>query len=118
MLLIQNLTDDPKQEQSITLPDGSRLFLSLYYRQSQNGWFYQELSNVTQKFLVKGMRVVNIPNVLRQFKNLINFGLACYTQGNREPTQLQDFSSGASKLYILTQAEVLEYESYLVGGVL
>ena len=116
MLLIKNLTANAKQSQTLVLPDGSKLVITLEYKASQNGWFYTEISNSKQNLTVKGMRIVNNPNALRQFKNIINFGLACYTSGNREPTNIQDFASGASQLFVLTQSEVLEYETFLMGG--
>lgn len=113
MLLIQNLTADPLQQQSLVLPDGSQLLIEIYYRPQQYGWFFNTIQN--KGFSVKGIRITNNSNMLRQWKNLINFGLACYTDGNREPTQQQDFLSGAAKLYVLTAAEVLEYEKFIQG---
>lgn len=53
--------------------------------------------------------------MLRQWKNKIPFGLACYSVQNREPSQQQDFSSGTSKLYILNAIEVQQYEQLLAG---
>jgi len=119
MLLVQHLTSDPLQQVSLVLPDGSTLFLELYYRQSQLGWFFTKIQWIRRggaPFTINGLRVVNNPNILRQWKNIFSFGLACFTIGNREPTQQQDFASGQSKLYVLTTAEAQEYENYLRTG--
>lgn len=115
MLLIQNLTDDPLQDMSLVLPDGTQVFLEIYFRQYQQGWFINTIS-YGSNFLIQGLRISNNPSILRQWKNLIPFGLACYSAANREPSLIQDFSSGNSKLYILTAAEVAQYEIFLSGG--
>lgn len=113
MLEILNLTDAPLQQQTVVLPDGSNLFLTLYYRPQQYGWFINTLQR--GDFTLNGLRITNNPNLLRQWKNRLPFGLACFTQANREPTEKQDFLSGQSKLYILTEEEVIAYERYLAG---
>jgi hypothetical protein len=111
MLKIENLTSDPLQKQTVVLPDGSRVSIRLYYRPNQYGWFFDEISWNT--FLLRGLRVTNSPNLLHQWKNGIGFGIACFTKGNREPTQANDFSSDAASLYVLTADEVLEYDAVL-----
>lgn len=114
MLLIQQITSDAKQQQTLVLPDGSTVLLQLYYRPMQYGWFVNELSY--GGFTLYGLRVTNSPNMLHQWKNKLPFGLACYTVDNREPTQQEDFSSGNAKLYILTEAEVAAYAEFLANG--
>ncbi len=114
MLLIQQVTSNPLQAQNLTLPNGSSLSLVLYFRPIQQGWF---INNLTYgSFIINGMRITNSPNMLNQYRNQIPFGLACFSAFNREPSQQQDFSSGASKLYILTQAEVTAYAEFLKLG--
>lgn len=111
---IQTITSDPLQIQNFTLPDGSQLQMTLYFRPRQLGWF---INNLTYgDFEVNGIRIVNSPNLLYQYKNLISFGLACVTANGREPTQQQDFASGASTLYILSASEVAEYAEFLSNG--
>lgn len=55
--------------------------------------------------------------MLLQFKNQIPFGIACYSTNNREPSLQEDFSSGTSQLFILDQAEVKEYFTFLQTGI-
>lgn len=111
---IINITDDSSQSQSFTLPDGTILTFTMTYFPQQYGWFFT--SFIYGNLNINGLRICNNPNMLRQWENLIPFGLACYTAGNREPTQQQDFSSGASSLYILTSAEVQAYSEFLTNG--
>lgn len=80
----------------------------------QYGWFITEL--LYPDFTLRGLRITNSPNMLYQWRNLIPFGLACFSAGNREPSLQDDFVSGASKLYILSEEEVAEYTEYLKGG--
>lgn len=114
MLLIQQITSDALQTQTLVLQDGTTLGLTLYFRPLQYGWFINSLTYLT--FKLNGLRVCNSPNMLHQFRNQLPFGLACFSTGNREPSQQQDFSSGTSKLYILTAGEVAQYTGYLAGG--
>jgi hypothetical protein len=111
MYQIQNLTSDPKQTQVLVLPDGTQITFTIYYSSQQLGWFITDL--LYGSFEVKGVRITNNANILYQFRNQIPFGLYCVTAGAREPTLPQDFSSGASQLFILTAAEVAQYVSFL-----
>lgn len=114
MYEVTQVTSDPLQKQTLVLPDGSVIVMQLYYVQQQYGWFVPSLTYGS--FTLKGLRITNNPNMLRQWKNLIPFGMACFSVGQREPSQIQDFSSKNSILYILSEAEVVEYERYLSDG--
>lgn len=114
MKLIQQITSDPLQQQSLILDDGTAVKIQLYFRPMQFGWFINELSY--GDFLLQGLRITNNPNMLHQWRNKLPFGLACYTTGNREPTQQEDFSSATAKLYLLTAEEVEAYTEYLENG--
>lgn len=114
MFLIQQVTDNPLQKRTLVLEDGSTVSLEIYFRPMQFGWF---INNITYKdFELNGMRITNLPNMLNQWRNLIPFGLGCFSTANREPTQQQDFLSGASKLYILNEVECDEYAEFLRLG--
>lgn len=114
MYLIQQFTSDPLQKQNLILPTGNQFGLTIYYRPLQYGWFINELSY--GDFVLRGLRITNSPNMLNQFRNQIPFGIGCFTLANREPTQQDDFLSGASKLYILTEAECDAYAEFLRDG--
>lgn len=79
----------------------------------QLGWFFDFMT--WNNFTNQGMRVCNSPNILRQWKNLLTFGMACVSTGDREPSLQQDFFSGNSTLYILNAGEVQVYEAILSG---
>lgn len=108
---ILEITNDPLQIKNITLPDGSILKLTLYHIPQQKGWFINEL--VYGNTTLQGIRISVSYNMLRQFKNRLNFGLSCLTNNNVEPYDISSFSSGIAKLYILSKAEVIQYEDFL-----
>lgn len=114
MLLIQQITSDALQQQTLVLPTGDTFLLQLYFRPMQYGWFINQLTY--GDFQLQGLRISNNPNLLYQWRNKLPFGLACYSSSGREPSQQEDFSSGASKLYVLTAAEVRAYTEILENG--
>lgn len=111
MFQVQNIAATPYQKQSLVLPDGTAVTITLYFRSMQQGWFLENLTYGT--FILNGVRITNSPNILNQWRNQIPFGLACYSTNNREPGLLQDFSSLASILYILSEDETTAYAEYL-----
>lgn len=115
MLQIDGFTSNPRQKQTFVLEDGTRVQLTIHFIPMQYGWFITEL--IYEDFTLNGVRIVNSPNMLHQFRNQIPFGLACFTRGNREPTFQEDFETQASQLYLLTADEVDEYAEYLSGQV-
>lgn len=114
MFLIQQVTNNPNQKQTLVLQDGTSLTMTIQFVPMQYGWFITELTY--QSFTLRGLRITNSPNMLHQFRNQIPFGLACFSAANREPSQQDDFSSGASTLYLLSAAEVVQYTEFLAHG--
>lgn len=112
MYQVNQITSDPLQDQRLTLPDGSVIQMQLYFNPQQLCWV---MSLVYQGFILNSTQVTNSPNMLRQYQNIIPFGLACFSDSDREPSQQADFESGASKLFVLTKAEVMEYSEFLSG---
>lgn len=114
MYKITTVTDDPNQFQNLVLYNGNILELTMRYAPMQYGWFLTSLVYGTWE--LDNLRITVGYNLLRQFKNEIPFGLACLPNNiNREPTQQEDFESGAFNLYILNEDEVLAYEALLAG---
>lgn len=98
----------------LILYNGNILNLTLYFISLQQGWF---ITNLTyNNFTLNGLRVTASPNMLNQFRNQIPFGLGCFTTLLREPSLVQDFSSGNFNLYILDQSEIDEYAQILSLG--
>lgn len=113
MYKIEKITNYPRQSMTVVISDGSSFFMEIYFIPMQQGWFITQLTY--GDFEIKGLRITNNVNMLRNFRNKIPFGLACYSTANREPSLEDDFLSESSILYVLTEAEVLEVEDYLNG---
>ena len=115
MYQITGITDNATQNLSMVLPDGSTITMTMYYILQQSGWFFTNLQ-YSSGWNLQGVRITNNPNILYQWRNLVPFGLACFSTNDIEPTQITSFISGASNLYVLTAAEVAGYTAYINGG--
>lgn len=113
MQLINNLTSSPRQSFQIPIDTGEYVQFNLYYFITQKSWFFDFSYN---NYTSNGNRVVLSPNTLRHLKNLIPFGLAFMAEGNVEPFDISDFSSGRVGMYILNSEEVSEIESTVYGN--
>jgi hypothetical protein len=115
MYAIQNLTSDPLQNMTLILYNGNPIQFTIYFVPQQYGWFITNLQYGS--FTLNGLRITNSPNFLQQWKNILPFGMGCYsTQNSREPSLQQDFSSGANVLFLLDDTEVDEVTEYLENG--
>lgn len=115
MFQVQQVTTDPYQKQTLLLSGGGQVVIVMRFIPMQYSWVFESLTY--NNFLIENLRIVNSPNMLHQFRNQIPFGMACFSTDNREPSQQQDFSSRASILYILSEAEVIQFGEFLSGQV-
>lgn len=115
MKSVTGITAQPNQASFIVLEDGSRAQLTLFYRPQQLGWFFNLSwpgnAALPVPFTVNGMRLVSSPNILRQYRKLIPFGLMMFTIDQGEPMGQTCFVDGTADLIVLTAAEVLEIEA-------
>ena len=106
------LNADSKQEYTLVLPDGSTVDFKLEYVPNQAGWFYsvtyRDWSSVNRRLVVS-------QNMLRQFREIIPFGLACFSTDIYEPLYQDDIATGRITVCQLDQADVLEAE-VLIGA--
>lgn len=116
MNLITQITDSPYQTMNVTLPDSTSFSLTIQFVPLQYSWVITNLTYNT--FVLNGYKIVNSPNILHQWRNILPFGVSCYSNNNRDPSLQEDFSSGASILYTLDETEVNEVLSYFNTGVL
>ncbi len=113
MYQIKQITTDALQTQVLVSPEGFQIGFTLYFVEMQAGWFIRKLTYLD--FTLENVRVTNSPNILYQFQNQLPFGLACFSDHDREPSLIGDFFNGYSKMYILTAAECLAYSRFLRG---
>ena len=114
MKIIQGITDAPNQQMDVLIEGGTVATLTLYYREQQQAWFYD--INWNGNFICSGRQVVVHPNMLRQFRNLIPFGLAAFSPSNLEPLSQNAFADGTGTLVLLNATDVTNAESTFFPG--
>jgi len=111
MLTISNINPLPNQKLILTLETKETIIFELRFLPTQNSW----QGAITYKN-VPTMRFgfVNTVNLLRQFANLIPFGLMCFSEDGYDPFQITDFSinNGIAPrvtLFILNKTDIATY---------
>ena len=84
------------------------LQLLLEYNPVQYAWF---MSVTWNTFSVNALQVTASPNLLRQWKNTIPFGIMVTNTANIDPITLEDFASGVSTMYVLNATDVATFEN-------
>lgn len=110
MRYLNKISSQSQQQVYLTGNPGQRISLFMRYLPSQQFWMMDIGYN---DFQANGLLVVTSPNLLRAFKNIIPFGLACTTVDGNDPYYIDDFSLQRASLYLLTQAEVEAMEEEL-----
>lgn len=113
MNLLSGLTDQPKQESTIVLADGSRAVLRLEYHPNQLCWVYDLAWGEIE---IKGGQLTASPNILRQFRHRLPFGIAVLAAGDLDPTDQESFVNGSTLIYLLDAAEVDEVEAAIFNA--
>ena len=81
--------------------------LSLRFCDVTSCWVY---SIAKGDFVVQNARFCVSPNILRQYSNVINFGLMVYATDLIDPYLQIDFTSGRIAVYVLNEQEVKDIE--------
>lgn len=107
MLFLNKITAEAQQKFFLTGNVGQRIIMKLRYMPTQMLWL---MDIEYGDFKTNGIAVTSSPNMLRNYKDLIPFGLACVTGDGLDPYYIDDFSSGRSAMYLLNAADVIEVE--------
>ncbi len=113
MQQITNLSDEANQLAKVVLGDGSVASFQFQYLPAIERWAFSVTHpeiTLTLETLCAG------PNVLRQYRNTIPFGLGCYTTDGADPFYIQDFQSGRVTLYVLSADEVQFFEDSIFSS--
>lgn len=110
---IDNLTGFADQLSVLQLPDGTVANMELIFNGTTERW---TMNIVYGNFVCSGIGVCCYPNVLRQWRNILPFGIACTTSDQTDPFNINDFASGRALLYILSAADVQAVEIQIFGG--
>lgn len=107
MKLINSLSDAADQLVTVTLDDGSNVQLEFIFRAGAQRWF---LNVIHPALTLNGFGITQGPNILRQWRNLIPFGIAVQSVDLIDPIQSTDFQSGRVAVYVLNASEVKQVE--------
>lgn len=108
MQQITSITNSPNQRMTLVLENNETVDFILYYLPRMQSWFYDLTYN---ELTVNCSRVMLTPNSMRQFKKIIPFGMAFSAEGDVQPFDINDFSSGRVSMYVLNSDEVKQVES-------
>lgn len=110
---ISNLTNFANQTTQLQLPDGTIATMQLIYQGAPERW----IMNVSYgTFTASGIGVCTYPNILRQWKEILPFGLAFVTADQTDPFDINDFSTGRVAVYLLDETDIETIESTVFGG--
>lgn len=115
MVLIDNLSDSADQITAIQLTDGSVGTLELIFQGSTSRWIFNCTHASFPNGALNGQMLCVHPNILRNFKNLIPFGIACISNNGNDPVNLEDFANGNVSLFILDATDVKAVELSFFG---
>ncbi len=116
MILLQNLTDSADQIVNIQMPDGSIGTLELIFLASIQRWIYNFTHPKFTNGMIQGQMLCQHPNILRNFKNIINFGMSIISSTGNDPVGIEDFVNGNISIYILDASDVQYLETSIFTG--
>lgn len=118
MIQITNISTDAHQKTTVLLADNTSVVITLDFLPATGRW----VASVTRDlFSLKSVALCVHPNLLRSYRQVIPFGLACVASDGVDPFDIEDFESERIKLYILdntngeTDVNRVEAEMYQVG---
>lgn len=108
MLYLSDISNEYKQKFQVQTEDNKSFMFKLEFIENQQCWFYSLTYGI---LTINKKRLTTHPNFLRQFKNVLPFGMSCITDDGSEPFAIDDFSKERVKIYVLTSAEVQDLET-------
>lgn len=110
MLYINKITADASQQINLTGIPGIIIGLDLRWFGRNNLWVADISYNNT---LIQGVTVTESLNFLRQWKNILPFGISCLTTTGFDPSTVNDFVNQTANMYLLNSDDVAGVEAYL-----
>jgi hypothetical protein len=107
MLYINKLTNDAQQQITLTGIPNVQIAMSLRFMPRTAQWI---MGLQYQDFELEGLAIVASLNMLRQWKNILPFGISCLRADGLDPYQITDFQNKIANLYLLDAADVTTIE--------
>ena len=112
MLIINGLTNDAMQQLTLDGIPGVEINVTLRFMPRIQIW---NMDVAYGSFLAQGIPVLCSPNLLRQWRNIIPFGIACSNIYQLDPYTIIDFVNGNSTFYLLDGDDVASIEQTIYG---
>lgn len=110
---ITNLTNFADQVAQLQLPDGSTATMELIFNGATERW----TMNVSYgTFTATQIGVCCYPNMLRQWEEILPFGIAFTTADQTDPFDINDFVSGRVSVYLLNADDIATINTVVFGG--
>lgn len=110
MRQIEKLDDTAKQVFRVSIDGYDEVEISLEFKPLQYAWF---MSLTWGTFSLNNERVAISPNLLRQFQNILPFGIQISNVDAIDPFSKDAWLSGW-EMYILSEDELVEVEALYV----
>lgn len=107
MLYINKITNQASQQLRLTGIAGIQITLTLQYMPRTQTWIMGVDDGTTS---IQGLAVVCGLNLLRQWKNSIQYGICCIRADGLDPYQIDDFQNQVANLYLLDSSDVQTIE--------
>ena len=111
---IDNLTNNHNQATDIVLDDGSTVTFNLRFKETMSPAFWI-LDVIYGDFEIHNLRLCAHANLLRQWKNVLPFGLAVISNDGLDPMDINDFINGRITLYVLDTTDIQTAETFIQG---
>lgn len=108
MIQITNLTAAPKQAFNLVGNEGEIISVFLNFMPTQRAWTFNISCNGVE---VDGGVLTCMPNILRNLRNVLSFGIMCGSTDGFDPQYIDDFTTGRVVLNLLNRADVAEVEA-------
>lgn len=114
MQQLDTFTDAANQLFNVPLADASILQLAFIFRGATQRW---TVDIVHPQLTLHGFDLCLGPNIVRQWRNVVPFGIALTSVDDLDPVQPQDFQTGRVSVFILSPAEVQQVETDILAPI-
>lgn len=118
MIKITNVSNDAHQKTTVLLADNTSVVITLDFLPATQKW---AISVSRDTFKASSIRLCVHPNILRSYRQVIPFGLACVASDGVDPFDIEDFETERIQLFVLdntngeTDVVKVEEDIYQIG---
>jgi len=111
MQKITEIDDNPKQSLDLIINGYEKAKIILEFKPNQYSWFY---TIIWENFSTYNEKISNSPNLLRQYRKILPFGILVTSDTGQDPMSIDAFTT-TSVFYLLDKTEVEQIEAEFYG---